>query len=162
MIISFSSTARIHARLLHYYDHYSYHYLICACSEDHVILVSTLRGTLDTMSMINATVFCVSTRSSVLCINQKNCFSVANYCGGATRLYFSSIFNGELKGRFDDLHSYQTQYHKEMAFINHLILYTMQLRQASAITTESSCQTENIAICSQCAACKEYQPYGTV
>ena len=112
-----------------------------------MILVSTLQGTLDNMSMINATAFCVSTR----------CFSVANYCGGATRLYFSSIFNGELNGRFDDLRSYQTQYHKKMAIINHLILYTMQLRQASVITTESSCQTENIAICSQCAACKEYQ-----
>ena len=60
-------------------------------------------------------------------------------------MYFSSIFNGELNGRFDDLRSYQTQYHKKMAIINHLILYTMQLRQASAITTESSCQTENIA-----------------
>ena len=118
-----------------------------------MILVSTLQGTLDTMSMINATVFCVSTRRTVFF------FSVANYCGGATRLYFSSIVNGELKSRFDDLRSYQTQYHKEMAIINHLILYAMQLRQASAITTESSCQTENIAICSQCT---EYQLNGTV
>ena len=111
--------------------------------------------TLDNMSMINVTVFCVSTRRTV--------FSVANYCGGATRLYFSSIFNGELKGRFDGLRSYHADpVPEEMAIINHLILYTMQLWQASAITTESSCQTESIAICSQCAACKEYQLNGTV
>ena len=92
-----------------------------------MILVSTLRGTLDNMSMINATVFCVLTR--------RTDFRGKLLWWSHQRLYFSSIFNGELKDQFDDLRSYQAQYHKashkEMAIIYHLILYTIQLHLIS-------------------------------